>query len=323
MIYKPKLSILTTMTDKTILITGATGLIGVRMVNVLCEAGAYVKILSRSPGKAVSLFKQQYAVQEFDWSTYDDPNKLRDLIEDSDVIINLAGANVSGKRWSESYKKEIYDSRIGTTKLIVDSIGLCSKKPECLINASGVGVYGFCGDEVITEDSETGKDFLAKLCADWESEAMKAALFNVRVVTMRTGIVLDKNGGALKEFLTPFKFHFGAYQGSGNQWLSWVHIDDIVRLYIYAIDNKYLSGAVNGTSPFPVTNREFVKTLSEILNIKIILPVPEFILRIVIGEFAKNLTTGQRVYPQKVLDAGFKFGFPELKSALLDLLSNK
>ncbi|MBK8550317.1 MAG: TIGR01777 family protein [Ignavibacteria bacterium] len=311
------------MIDRTILITGATGLIGTWIVNKLCESGASVKIISRNPGKAEKLFKRDYTVQEFDWSNFNDPYKLRDLVEDSDTIINLAGSNVAGKRWSDEYKKEIYNSRIETTKLLVDTIKVCKKRPECLINASGVGIYGFRGDEKINEESDTGNDFLANLCRDWENEANKATQFDVRVVTVRTGIVLDKTGGALKEFLSPFKFKFGAYQGSGNQWMSWIHIDDIVRLYIYSIENRNLSGAVNGTSPFPLTNKDFTKTLGEILNIKIILPVPEFILRIVIGEFAKNLTTGQRVYPQKALDSGFKFGFPELKSALTDLLSSK
>jgi len=140
------------MIDKTILITGATGLIGSRIVNRLCDLGAFVKILSRNPGKADNLFKRQYTVQEYDWSTYDDPLKLRELIEDSDAIINLAGSNVAGKRWSKEYKKDIYNSRIEITKLIVNTIKICRRKPGCLINASCVGYYGFCGDELLTED---------------------------------------------------------------------------------------------------------------------------------------------------------------------------
>ena len=308
------------MIDKTILITGATGLIGSRIANRLCEMGALVKILSRNPGKADNLFKRQYTVQEYDWSTYDDPTKLRELIEDSDAIINLAGSNVAGKRWSEEYKKEIYNSRIEITRLIVNTIKICSKKPECLINASGVGYYGFCGDETLTEDSVPGDDFLAKLCRNWENEAMKAVQYDVRVVTVRTGIVLEKNGGALKEFLTPFKFHFGAYQGSGNQWFSWIHIDDITDLYLFAMSNENLIGAVNGVSPDVVTNKKFTEVLGSILNKNIVLPVPGFILKLVVGEFANNLITGQKVSSQKILDAGFKFKFPLLKSALENLL---
>lgn len=308
------------MIDKTILITGATGLIGSRIANRLCEMGALVKILSRNPGKADNLFKRQYTVQEYDWSTYDDPNKLRELIEDSDAIINLAGSNVADKRWSEEYKKEIYNSRIEITRLIVNTIKICSKKPECLINASGVGYYGFCGDETLTEDSVPGDDFLAKLCRNWENEAMKAVQYDVRVVTVRTGIVLDKNGGALKEFLAPFKFHFGAYQGSGNQWFSWIHIDDITDLYLFAMSNESLLGAVNGVSPDVVTNKKFTEVLGSILNKNIVLPVPGFILKLVVGEFANNLITGQKVSSQKILDAGFKFKFPLLKSALENLL---
>jgi uncharacterized protein (TIGR01777 family) len=308
------------MIDKTILITGATGLIGSRIVNRLCEMGALVKILSRNPGKADNLFKRQYTVQEYDWSTYDDPTKLRELIEDSDAIINLAGSNVAGKRWSEEYKKEIYNSRIEITRLIVNTIKMCRKRPECLINASGVGYYGFCGDETLTEDSVPGDDFLAKLCRDWENEAMKAVQYDVRVVTVRTGIVLEKNGGALKEFLTPFKLHFGAYQGSGKQWLSWIHIDDITDLYLFAMSNEKLLGAINGVSPDVVSNKKFTEVLGSILNKNIVLPVPAFILKLVVGEFANNLITGQNVSSQKIQDAGFKFKFPLLRDALKNLL---
>lgn len=308
------------MIDKTILITGATGVIGSRLVKKLCEAGALVKILSRNPGKADNLFKRQYTVQEFDWSTYDDPHKLRDLIEESDAIINLAGSNVADKRWSKEYKKDIYNSRIEITKLLVNTIKICRKKPECLINASGVGYYGFHGNEILTEDNVPGDDFLAKLCRDWESEAMKAVHYNVRVVTIRTGIVLDKNGGALKEFLKPFDFFVGAYQGSGNQWLPWIHIDDITDLYLFVMSNEKILGAVNGVSPESVTNKEFTEILGRILNKNIILPVPGFILKLVVGEFANNLITGQKVSPQKIIDAGFNFNYPMLKEALENLL---
>ncbi|HMS33508.1 MAG TPA: TIGR01777 family oxidoreductase [Ignavibacteria bacterium] len=308
------------MIDKTILITGATGVIGSRLVKRLCELGAFVKILSRSPVNADKIFKRQYTVQEFDWSKYDDPNKLRDLIEESDAIINLAGANVADKRWSVEYKKEIYNSRIEITKLLVKAIKICSKRPEFLINASGVGYYGFRGDEILTEDSEPGEDFLAKLCRDWESEAMKAVQFNVRVVTIRTGIVLDNKGGALEEFLKPFKFYIGAYQGTGRQWLSWIHIDDIIDLYLFAMSNSNMLGAVNGVSPESVTNKEFTEILGRVLNKNIILPVPGIILKLVVGEFANNLITGQKVSPQKIMNAGFKFKFPLLKEALENLL---
>ena len=308
------------MIDKTILITGATGLIGSRIVNKLCDLGAFVRILSRNPGKADNLFKRQYTVQEFDWSTYDDPLKLRELIEESDAIINLAGSNVAGKRWSKEYKKDIYNSRIEITKLIVNTIKICKKKPECLINASGVGYYGFCGDELLHENSPPGDDFLARLCRDWETEAMKAVQFDVRVVTVRTGIVLDKNDGALKEFLAPFKFHFGAYQGKGDQWLSWIHIDDITELYIYVMSNLNIFGAVNGVSQEAVTNKKFTEILGTVLNKNIILPVPGFVLKLVVGEFADNLITGQKVSSQKISDAGFKFKYPMLKDALENLL---
>lgn len=308
------------MIDKTVLITGATGLIGSRVVKRLCEMGAFVKIISRIPGKAEKHFKRQYTIQEYIWSKYDDPNKLRELIEESDAIINLAGSNVADKRWSVDYKKEIYNSRIEITKLIVNSIELCKKRPECLINSSGVGYYGFCGDELLTEDSVPGNDFLAKLCRDWESEAMKAVQRNVRVVTIRTGLVLDKKGGALKEFLKTYKFYFGSYMGSGRQWLPWIHIDDIADLFLFAMLDEKLLGAVNGVAPDAVTNRGFTEILGKVLNKNFLIPVPGIIFKAALGEFAINLLTGQKVSAQKILDAGFKFKFPGLKDALENLL---
>ncbi len=307
---------------KKILITGATGLIGSELVKKLNSNDILIYILTTNPGKAQSLFQKLNSLKIIESSHYSTPEKLKEIIEDTQAVINLAGTNVSGKRWSAKFKKEIYSSRIETTKLIVDAIKLGNRKPECLINASGVGFYGFHGDEILNEKSDPGTDFLAALCRDWEEEALKAVNSNVRVVTMRTGIVLSSEGGALKEFLTPFRFGFGVYQGSGMQWLSWIHIDDIIKLYVYALNNEKLIGALNGTTPNPVTNKEFTGILAEVLRKKLILPVPEVILKLVIGEFSKNLTTGQRVYPEKALFSGFKFDFPYLKEALINLLNS-
>jgi len=307
---------------KKILITGATGMIGRKLVKELVKQGALVKILTTDPEKAKEIFRKEYAKEIYRFANYDDPSVLYKLLEDVDSIINLAGANVAGKRWTDEYKKEIYDSRIDNTKLIVDALGYCQKTPECLINASGVGYYGFCGDEILNEDSPSGMDFLARVCRDWEGEALKAVELGVRVVNIRTGIVLDNNEGALKEMLTPFKFKIGAYQGNGKQWFSWIHIDDIIRLYIYALQNNKIYGSVNGSTPNPVSNRKFIETLAGIKNVKIVLPVPEFVLKIAVGEFAKNLCTGQRVEPEIAISKGFKFNFPELKPALENILTS-
>ncbi|MEP7146443.1 MAG: TIGR01777 family oxidoreductase [bacterium] len=309
--------------NKKILVTGATGLIGKKLTIELCRQGALIKIISTNADKAKLIFKDHSTIQIFEWSAYHAPSELSGLIEDTDAVINLAGVNVGESRWTKEYKKNIYDSRINTTRLIVDAIGLCKKRPDCLINSSAVGFYGFREDEPLDEESGSGSDFLAELCRDWETEALKAEQFDVRVVAIRAGVVLDKSDGVLKKFLEPFKFFIGTYMGSGKQWLPWIHTDDVISLYIFALNNNNLIGAVNGVAPGKVTNKQFVKTIGTILNKNIILPVPGIALKIGIGEFANNLLTGQRVSSNRALKNGFSFKFPELKMALENLLKEK
>lgn len=304
---------------KKILMTGGTGLIGKKLASELCIQGAYVKILTRNVKKAIDLFSRNYALEFLDLKKYDNPLTLKTVIEDTDVVINLAGQNVGDKRWNNDYKDEIYSSRINSTKLIVDSIKLSSNKPEVLISASGVGVYGDKGDERVIEGSEPGTDFLAKVCVDWENEALKAVDLGIRVVIIRSGIVLDKSEGALPELLKPFKFFIGAYQGKGDQWFSWIHIEDIVKIYLFAIANTGVAGTVNAVSPEPVTNKNLIRTLSEFKKSAFLMSVPGFVLKIVAGEFAWNLLTGQKVFPDKLIKEGFIFRFPDLKSSLSDL----
>ncbi|MBL0105906.1 MAG: TIGR01777 family protein [Ignavibacteria bacterium] len=306
---------------KKILITGGTGLIGRKMVNELCIQGAFVKILTRNVKKARVLFSNSYALEFLDSKKYDDPLILKSVIEETDAVINLAGMNGGDRRWNEAFKEEIYSSRINTTKLLVDSIKLSQNKPDSFISASGVGVYGDKKDERINEDSLTGNDFLADVCVDWENEALKAADLGVRVVILRTGIVLDKNDGALPELIMPFKFYIGAYQGNGRQWFSWIHIDDIVQIYLLALENTKIEGIVNAVSPDPVTNKSFIKSVSEFKKTLFLIPVPAFVMKIVAGEFAWNLLTGQKVFPDKLVKVGYNFKFPDLNSALSDLFS--
>lgn len=305
---------------RKILITGGTGMIGRKIIDKLCREGAYIKLLTRDTDKAKTIFEKNYTVETLKMSVYDHPLTLRAAMEDSDVVINLAGENVSNKRWNKKFKEELYNSRIQTTKLLVDTILICKNRPKILISASGVGVYGFRGDEVIDEDGSPGNDFLARLCTDWENEAMKAVEYDLRVVIVRAGIVLDKNDGALKELMKPYKYMIGGKIGSGKQWFSWIHIDDIVNMYLYAIENDKLFGPVNGTSPNPVTNEMFSKILGRVLRRPSLIPVPSFALKIAVGKFANNLLTGQRVIPIKAVKAGFEFQYPQLKTALEDLL---
>lgn len=304
--------------SRNFLITGATGLIGKQIVNELIKRNDSVKIISRNAKRVEEDFNDK--VKAYQWSHYNTPEKLSEIIEDTDVIINLAGVNVAEKRWTDNFKKEIYDSRINTTKLLVDSIKLSNMKPECLINASAVGIYGFRSDEVINEKSTPGNDFMAKVCVDWEKEAMKAEGCNVRVVTIRAGIVLDKNEGALAKLIQPFKYFIGGHLGSGRQWFSWIHIDDCVRIYLFASDNKNITGALNGTSPNAVTNKQLSQSIGEELKRPALFTVPGFALKIVVGEFAESLLTGQRVYPEKAINAGFSFKFNYLKESLENLL---
>lgn len=308
---------------KKILITGATGLIGKRIVKELSKKGDQIKIISTNEQKAKFLFNDINSIEIYQNTSYDNPEKLKQILDGCDAIFNLAGANVGDKRWTEEYKKEIYNSRVETTKLLVQTIKLCDNKPECLINASGVGIYGFRGDEILNEDSSLGNDFLANLCKDWEAEAFHATKFNVRVAAVRAGIVLDKNEGALSQLMRPFKFFVGGPLGSGKQWFSWIHINDITNFYIFVLENKNIFGPINGTSPNPVSNKKISEMIGKVLKRPSIFPVPEFVLRIVVGEFAKNLVTGQRVYPKKALGHGFDFRFLYIEEALKDLLDKK
>ncbi len=308
--------------DKKILITGATGLIGKKIVYELSKQSTFIKIISTDADKARQIFKDQPRVQAYNWSDFKNLSDLSELVGDVDAVINLAGVNVGESRWNNDFKNKIYHSRIDTTKSIVDAIAVCKKRPECLINASAVGIYGFRGDEELDEDSGPGDDFLARLCIEWESEALKAAQFDVRVVTVRAGIVLEKNEGALKNFLLPFKFSIGTYMGSGKQWLPWIHIEDVAAMYIFALENNKLYGAVNAVAPELVTNKEFVKMIGSIYKKNILLPVPEIALRIGVGEFAGNLVTGQKVYSRKSSVLSFSYKYPELKMALKNLLDD-
>lgn len=308
--------------DKRILVTGATGLIGKRLVESLCRQGALIKIISTDVNNTKKIFSDIYAFQVFDWKHFDDAKLLARIVDESDIIVNLAGRNIASKRWNNKFKKEIYESRVGITNLIVEAIKYSGNKPEALINSSAAGIYGFRGDEIINEGAGLGDDFLARLCRDWETEAFKAVKDNVRVVTVRSGIVLAKDEGALKKLLKPFRFFGGVYLGNGRQWTPWIHIDDIISLYEFAIDNTGLSGGLNGVAPQQVTNKELIGTIGEVLGKKLLIGAPSFAMKMALGEMANNLLTGQKCFPAKAISHGYKFKFPELKSALENLLLN-
>ena len=295
-------------------------MIGKALTRALCNDGAYVKILTGNAKVARSMFDKHFALEAFNYDNYDSPTLLSNLLSDVDAVINLAGANVGGKRWTDEYKEEIYNSRINLTRKLVHGIKQCSTPPSCLISASGVGYYGDKGDEILNEDSPAGNDFLALVCKDWEREAMYARDSGVRVVTLRTGIVLDKSDGALPKLLMPFRFFFGSYQGNGKQWFSWIHINDIVNLYINAVQDNRYTGPVNATTQQPIRNKDLIKEAGKFYHRNLILSAPGFALRLAVGEFADSLLTGQRALPEKALSNGFRFEFPNIHKAFENLL---
>lgn len=237
-------------------------------------------------------------------------------VEGIDGVVNLAGANVGGKRWSDEYKKELVESRVQPTRALIEAIRKASKKPRVLVNASAIGYYGDGKDELITESSPAGQDFLATLVVAWEAEAAKSP---IRTVMPRTGIVLAPKGGALEKMVPPFKAFVGGPIGSGKQWFPWIHLQDEVDAILFSLDHQTLQGPVNFAAPGIVTMKEFSKALGRALHRPSWAPVPAPVLRVAVGEFAEAILTGQRAIPKKLESAGFKFKFPTLDAALLDL----
>ncbi|WP_439641394.1 TIGR01777 family oxidoreductase [Nevskia sp.] len=296
-----------------VLITGGTGFIGRELAASLLADGHAVTVLTReitSSGNRV-------------------PNgakAIRDLARADavDAVVNLAGANLGGTRWNPVTKMGFRTSRIDTTRRLVDWMSRLGTRPKVLVSGSAIGWYGPQGDEVLTESAPAGGDFSATLCRDWEAEALKAAALGVRVCTVRTGIVLGPSGpaggGALAQMLPAFRLGGGGPMGSGRQWMSWVHRADLVALIRFLIERETASGPFNGTAPEPVTNAEFAKTLGRVLKRPAILPMPGFALKLIVGEMAEILLSGQRVVPQAALDQGFRFRFPTLEAALRDVL---
>jgi hypothetical protein len=299
-----------------VFMTGGTGFVGTNLSKRLAQEGHEVTVLTRS------LRDQKTERGGISYAEGDPTQKglWQQKIADQDVVINLAGASIF-RRWGDTAKKLIWDSRIETTKNLADALSARKSKETYLFSTSAVGYYGFHEDEVLDESSPSGEGFLADLSKEWESAARKATDHGVHVILMRFGIVLGRRGGALQQMITPFKWGIGTSLGSGNQWFSWIHEQDLVDIFLYLIKEKKVSEAVNCTAPNPVTNSELTKTLSEVLGKLTFMPsVPGFMMRLVLGEFGSVLLKGQRVVPKGLLDAGFHFSFPDLRSALKDLL---
>lgn len=236
-----------------------------------------------------------------------------------DAIVHLAGEPIT-QRWTSEVKQRIYRSRVEGTRQLVSAISELRYKPAVLVTASAVGYYGNRGDEVLTEGSAPGADFLAKLCVDWEREAIRAHEFGVRVVRIRIGIVLGREGGALKQMLLPFRLGIGGRLGSGRQWMPWIHVDDLLRLFTFTASNSPIEGPLNGSSPEPVRNAEFTRCLAHALHRPAILPLPKFALKVAVGELADFMFSSLRIMPEATKQSGFTFTYPELGEALKVLL---
>lgn len=292
-------------------------MIGSNLVRKLLALKYPVIVLIRDYSKAKKILPPQVEFVEWDFKSTDIDLSL---LENSYSLIHLAGAGVFAKRWDQSYKDEIYKSRVESTKYLFEILSKLKNKPESFICSSAVGYYGNRGDEILTEDSSSGNDFLTKVCIDWENEASKVTELGIRWASIRTGIVLSKQGGALRKMLTPFKLFVGGPLGSGEQWFPWIHIKDIVGIYQFVFENKNCIGPINAAAPEIVTMKEFAKELGKVLRRPSFFPVPEFLLNIAVGQAASDIISSQRVSSEKIIQLGYKFNFPTLRQALLDLL---
>ena len=302
-----------------ILVAGGTGFIGSVLLPCLIEAGHQVSMLI-PPGREYKAISSSVAVVEGDAFH---PLLWPGLVENNQVIINLAGSTIF-RRWNKTVKDDIYTSRIHITRNIVEAVKTCHGNGKHVINASGVGYYGYRMNEPLTEESGPGSSFLAGIAVDWEGEALKAREHGARVVLCRFGIVMGKNGGAFKNMLPFFRYGLGGRWGDGSQWFSWIHSLDCAKAILFLLEHRDIDGAVNLTAPNPVTNRELTHLLRHKLRRRTLLPViPGFLMRAFLGDFADVFLKGQRVMPHKLLAGGFQFRHPTLEGCISDLLDEK
>jgi uncharacterized protein (TIGR01777 family) len=294
-------------------LTGATGFMGARVVATLLASGHKLQILGR---KRSPRLPESVLFSAWDAASEPPPESLAG----ADAIIHLAGEPVA-QRWTSEAKARIRNSRVEGTRRLVNALSLQARRPAVLVCASAIGIYGSRGDEILTETSPAGRGFLADVVTDWESAAAAAESLGVRVVSLRIGMVLGR-GGALAKMLPPFRLGLGGPLGSGRQWISWIHIEDVVALIMFAMENAAARGPINATSPDPVTNRQFTRELAAVLHRPAIFPAPAFALKIAFGEMASLLFDSARVLPQAAEAAGFRFRYPDLRPALEEVLAS-
>jgi uncharacterized protein (TIGR01777 family) len=297
-------------------LTGASGLIGTKLVRALIARGDDVTVLSRDPART----SEALGVAAEAWQPTDEPAPAAAL-QGRDAIVHLAGERVD-QRWSETARRAILASREAGTRNLVDGLRGAEPRPGVLVSSSAVGYYGPHGDEVLDESAGAGDDFLGHVCAAWEREAERAEELGLRVVRVRTGVVLDRRGGALARMLTPFRAGVGGPVAGGEQYMPWIHADDLVGIYLAAIDGEQWSGPMNATAPEPVTNRKFSRALGHALHRPAVLPIPGAALRLLYGDMAEIVTEGQRAVPRRPLELGYRFAHPDLDEALRDAMAS-
>jgi uncharacterized protein len=293
----------------TLLIAGGSGFLGSALAKAFRAAGHRVMILTRRPRRDGDVL----------WSTKASDTSWRHALERSEAVINLAGESIAGRRWTPERKREIRASRMEPTKVLVSAIATASRPPAVFVNASAVGFYGVHGDEALTEQSPSGNDFLGSLCRDWETLAIEASSWS-RVVLLRTGLVLAREGGALPQLALPFRFFAGGPVGAGRQYMSWISLADWIGLVQWTLTRNHVSGPLNLTAPAPVTNAEFARTLGRVLGRPSFVPAPAFAMRLALGELADALILGgQRVLPARVQALGYEFMHETLEPALREI----
>jgi len=297
-----------------IFITGGSGFVGTDLSRYLLRKGHSVIAVGRSSSYRLN------DNDNFQYISADTTEKgdWQKSLYNVDVAVNLAGVNIF-RLWTDSYKTQIYDSRILTTRNLVEAMP--KDKGVTLFSTSAAGYYGNRGDEILTEDARQGDDFLAKVCIDWEKEAYQAEEKGIRVVTMRFGVVLGKSGGAIKKMLPAFKFFVGGPMGNGKHWFPWIHIDDLVSAILFIQKNRKIKGPVNFCAPEPVRNIDFAKALGNALNRPSFMTAPAFMIRLIMGELGATLLNSQRVSSDKLTRYGFKFQHPDINSALSEILT--
>jgi len=306
------------MKNLNILIIGGTGFIGTTLSRALIDAGHTVAVISRGPSLNLSL---GHVIRSFQ-ADVTIPGQWQELIPDFDSLINLAGVSIF-QRWTARGKQEILNSRIIAANNVINALRMRRGKTQQLLSVSGVGYYGFHGDEILDEENPPGSDFLARVAAQWESKIEEVKELGIRPVIFRLGHVFGNFGGVLPKLVTLARLHLASHWGSGEQWISWIHEDDLARCVIFLLENQILQSPVNITSPNPMRNREMMKLLAELTGKRVFIPpVPEFMLRMITGEFASVFVNGQRVIPRKLIQQGFNFNYPDLKRALEMLMGD-